>query len=485
MKLLRRAPNEPCSHAHHRKPDASHRQLQVHPLEAISAGNRAGLFLFREPRRKMAGRGLLRPAVLSEEILARPRGHHARPSTRPRSWSDATSPTGRCSIARGWEHILQVHGGRLPVVIRAVPEGTAVPGHNVLMTIENTDPACYWLPNYLETLLVQVWYGSTVATQSREMKNLDPELSAAHGRSRPDRFQAPRFRLSRRQQRRDGGRGRGRPPAELPGHRYLRGHRGRPRLLRRADGRLLHPRRRTLDHHLLGPRATKSTPCGTCSSNFPAGTGRRGERQLRRFRGVREDLGPDAARQRARPRRLPGDPARLGRSAHRAGLRPARACWTFWPRRFGYTVNAKGYKVLNPHVRIIQSDGVDFEMLDRILYAMQKAGFSADNIAFGSGGGLLQKLNRDTLKFAFKCAAVVVDGRRARCVQESGDRSRQTVEERADEVGQDPRDRTARRIARQAGRAGRGPIGRSLPRRPDYEGLDVRRNPRAGKDVDS
>ena len=41
---------------------------------------------------------------------------------------------------------------------------------------------------------------------------------------------------------------------------------------------------------------------------------------------------------------------------------------------------------------------------------MQEAGFSADNIAFGSGGGLLQKLNRDTLKFAFKCAAVVVDG---------------------------------------------------------------------------
>ena len=78
--------------------------------------------------------------------------------------------------------------------------------------------------------------------------------------------------------------------------------------------------------------------------------------------------------------------------------------------KFGYTVNAKGYKVLNPHVRVIQGDQIDFDMLDRILYAMQKAGFSADNIAFGSGGGLLQKLNRDTLKFAFNCAAVVVDG---------------------------------------------------------------------------
>ena len=53
--------------------------------------------------------------------------------------------------------------------------------------------------------------------------------------------------------------------------------------------------------------------------------------------------------------------------------------------RFGCTVNAKGYKVLNPHVRLIQSDGVNYEMLDYLLYTMQEAGFSADNIAFGSG----------------------------------------------------------------------------------------------------
>ena len=85
----------------------------------------------------------------------------------------------------GWRHILERHEGRLPVSICAVPEGTVVPVHNVLMTIENTDPECFWLTNYLETLLVQVWYGSTVATQSRSMKQTllrylretgDPEL---------------------------------------------------------------------------------------------------------------------------------------------------------------------------------------------------------------------------------------------------------------------------------------------------------------------
>src|SRR5262245_4996664 len=70
----------------------------------------------------------------------------------------------------GWEHILKTHGGKLPVVIRAIPEGTEVPVLNVLVTIENTDPACWWLTNYLETLLVQTWYPVTVATLSHQMR---------------------------------------------------------------------------------------------------------------------------------------------------------------------------------------------------------------------------------------------------------------------------------------------------------------------------
>ena len=58
----------------------------------------------------------------------------------------------------GWEHILREHKGRLPVEIKAVPEGALVPLSNVLMTVENTDPQAFWLTNYLESLLVQVWY---------------------------------------------------------------------------------------------------------------------------------------------------------------------------------------------------------------------------------------------------------------------------------------------------------------------------------------
>src|SRR5205807_1845977 len=59
--------------------------------------------------------------------------------------------------SQGWMHIVREHGGRLPVIIKAVPEGKLVDVQNVLTTIENTDPQCYWLPNYLETLLLKVW----------------------------------------------------------------------------------------------------------------------------------------------------------------------------------------------------------------------------------------------------------------------------------------------------------------------------------------
>lgn len=77
--------------------------------------------------------------------------------------------------------------------------------------------------------------------------------------------------------------------------------------------------------------------------------------------------------------------------------------------KFGYTENEQKYKVLDPHVRVIQGDGINIQMLDNILYRMQKNGWSADNIAFGSGGALLQKHNRDTFKFAIKCCHAIVD----------------------------------------------------------------------------
>ena len=78
--------------------------------------------------------------------------------------------------------------------------------------------------------------------------------------------------------------------------------------------------------------------------------------------------------------------------------------------RFGYTTNAKGYKVLN-NVRVIWGDGINNVSLSSILRCtVDLHGWSADNIAFGMGGGLLQQCDRDTLKFAMKCSAIRVNG---------------------------------------------------------------------------
>jgi len=69
-----------------------------------------------------------------------------------------------------------------------------------------------------------------------------------------------------------------------------------------------------------------------------------------------------------------------------------------------------GHKLLPPYIRVIQGDGVDYESVPKILGALKDAGFAADNMVFGSGGALLQKLNRDTFKCAFKCSEITVNG---------------------------------------------------------------------------
>ena len=80
-------------------------------------------------------------------------------------------------------------------------------------------------------------------------------------------------------------------------------------------------------------------------------------------------------------------------------------------KKFGTMENKKGYRLLPNFLRIIQGDGIDIVMLEKILERMKCEKWSADNIVFGSGGGLLQKLNRDTQKCAFKCSWALVGGK--------------------------------------------------------------------------
>ncbi len=80
-------------------------------------------------------------------------------------------------------------------------------------------------------------------------------------------------------------------------------------------------------------------------------------------------------------------------------------------QQFGYTTNSKGYKVLPPQVRVIQGDGVNYDSICEIYEALKKANISAENLVLGMGGALLQKVDRDTQKFALKCSWARVKGR--------------------------------------------------------------------------
>jgi nicotinamide phosphoribosyltransferase len=70
-----------------------------------------------------------------------------------------------------------------------------------------------------------------------------------------------------------------------------------------------------------------------------------------------------------------------------------------------YTINDKGFKVWNKY-RIIWGDGITPETIKYILTFVTDKGYSSDNMAFGSGGDLMQNVNRDTQKFAVKCSAI-------------------------------------------------------------------------------
>ena len=72
----------------------------------------------------------------------------------------------------GWMRVVEVHGGRLPLEVRAVPEGSLVPIHNVLMSVTNTDPELPWLVGWFETMLMRVWYPITVCTQSWHIRQI-------------------------------------------------------------------------------------------------------------------------------------------------------------------------------------------------------------------------------------------------------------------------------------------------------------------------
>lgn len=72
------------------------------------------------------------------------------------------------------KHIEDLHDlGYLPLLIKALPEGSIVPIRVPMLTVQNTDPRFFWLTNYIETLMsCSLWQGSTSATIAREYRKI-------------------------------------------------------------------------------------------------------------------------------------------------------------------------------------------------------------------------------------------------------------------------------------------------------------------------
>ncbi len=307
----------------------------------------------------------------------------------------------------GWMRLYEKHGGNLPVRIKAVPEGTIVPVQNVLVTIENTDPEFPWLTNYLETLLLKVWYPVTVATLSWEIKNIIRDFLERTG-----------------------------DPSLLPFKLHDFGYRGVSSEESAAIGGAA---------HLINFLGTDTVA---------------GIKLLEKYYGAADMAGfsipaSEHSTITAWEREHELDAYRNMLDAYPSGLVACvsdsydvfNACETLWGEalkskivnrdgvlvirpdsgdpvpvltrvldilgnKFGYQTNAKGYRVLPPYIRVIQGDGVNIFTIQNTLYQLSKfSGWSADNLAFGMGGALLQQLNRDTQKFAFKCSAARIDGK--------------------------------------------------------------------------
>lgn len=85
---------------------------------------------------------------------------------------------------------------------------------------------------------------------------------------------------------------------------------------------------------------------------------------------------------------------------------------------FGGTINSKGYKVLDPHVKAIYGDSITIQRCERIYEILKDNGFAASNVALGVGSfsfqcveedGILKPFTRDTFSSCIKATYCEID----------------------------------------------------------------------------
>ncbi|KZX76136.1 nicotinate phosphoribosyltransferase [Oleiphilus sp. HI0009] len=308
----------------------------------------------------------------------------------------------------GWRYIVNKYDGYLPVEIEALPEGYVAPVKNAMVQVINTDPNCAWLTSYVETALLRaVWYPTTVATVSWNCRQVIKRFMEETA----DSVEGLDFKLHD-----FGARGATtEEAAAIGGAANLVNFMGTDTI----SGILA--ARKYYGAEIAGfsiPAAEHSTITSWGKDNEKEAYAN----MLDQFSGpdklvavvsdsydlwnaidniwgeeLKDKVQRTGGTLIVRPDS--GDPINIVTETIERLM-----------NNFGYEVNDKGYRVLPSYIRVIQGDGVSLQTIEAILDAMKLRKQSAENIAFGMGGELLQKVNRDTMKFAMKASAAKVDG---------------------------------------------------------------------------
>lgn len=310
---------------------------------------------------------------------------------------------------KGWEKIRDL--GYIPMRIRAVREGSLIPTHNVLMTVESTDPDVFWIVGWFETMLVRMWYPITVATLSWHCKATILEHLK---KSADDPLAEIDWKLHD-----FGSRGvSSRETAGIGGMSHLVNFKGSDTI----EGI------RYAEHYYGTPDHMPSGSIPAAEHSTITSWGR--EREVDAYRNMIRQFGKPGALV-----ACVSDSYNLwsvvedvwGGVLHdevkRSGAKlvirpdsgvPAEVVRQVQRRLEGklgeFSKNKKGYKLLPPYYGIIQGDGINMDSIHEILMETENAGYSASNVSFGMGGALLQQINRDTCKFAFKCSSALING---------------------------------------------------------------------------
>jgi len=320
-------------------------------------------------------------------------------------------------------HIEELHDlGYLPIVIKAVKEGTRVPIKVPMMTIENTHPKFFWVTNYLETLISnEIWLPSTSATIAYTYRQiLDEYALETTGSTDGVQFQGHDFSM----------RGMGAFEASVAsGAGHLLSFVGTDTIP--AIAYLEEYYNANIENELVGtsiPATEHSVMCAYGDTNefdlfkrlmtevYPNGLFSVVSDTWDFWKVVGEYLPAlkDEVMSRdgkvvIRPDSgdpiliLTGDPL-ADNELVRKGL--IECLWDI----FGGTVNEQGYKVLDPHIGAIYGDSITLQRAELIVARLKGKGFASTNVVFGIGSYTYQYNTRDTFGFAVKATHAVVNG---------------------------------------------------------------------------